>query len=91
MKTYRYELCEKRHTGTMEGIFPTKVECIRADLLEKRADERIPEDCDKLEIFVTGLTIAMLAVVRVCARRGIHLTAYHYEPEYHLYTRQEVL
>ena len=91
MKTYTYELCESRHTKNMEGIFPKRIECVRSDLLEKRADERIPKDCGRLEIYVTGFAMAMLAVVKVCARRGIHLTAYHYSPEYHLYTRQEVM
>lgn len=92
MKTYSFGLCEDRHRMPIhEGIFPHTVECIRADLLEKKAEERIPLDCDKLEIYVTGLTMAMLAVVRVCSKRGIHLTAYHYNPKYRMYTKQEVL
>ena len=90
-KTYSFGLCEGRHPMPVrEGIFPQRVEDIRQDLLEKRADERIPQDCTHLEVYVTGLTIAMMAVVKVCARRGIHLTAYHFNNKYRMYTRQEV-
>ena len=32
-----------------------------------------------------------LAVVKVCSKRGIRLTAYHYNPKYRMYTKQEVL
>lgn len=93
-KTYEFGLCEGRHwmpRSVKEGIFPERVEVIRQDLLEKRAEERIPADCGRLCIYVTGLTMAMLAVVKVCAKRGIHLTAYHYNKNLGVYTRQDVL
>lgn len=91
MKTYTYGLCEGRHhSPASEGIFPREIREFRTDLLEKRADERIPHDCEKLELYVSGFAMALLAVVKVCYRRGIHLTAYNYNPTYKMYTREEI-
>lgn len=91
MKTYSFELCAGRHTGNMQGIFPKNIESMDARVLERRADEIIPIDCEKLELYVTGFAMAVLSVVKVCVKRNIRLTAYNYNPKYHMYTRQEVL
>ena len=90
-KVYIYGLCENRHRFPVkEGIFPHTVEHINEVQLEDIAEKRIPLDCDRLAVYVSGLTIAMLAVVKVCARRGIKLTAYHYNPS-GVFSKQEVL
>ena len=91
-RTYTMGLCQDRHRFPVhEGIFPHHVEVKEATTLERYANERIPEDCDTLEVYVSGLTVAMLAVVKVCAARGIHLVAYHWNERYRLYTKQTVL
>lgn len=94
-RTYMYELCEGRHNSpAKEGIFPRVVDKkligdpIR---LKNIADDRIPKDCGRLVIFVTGLTVAMLAVVSVCVERNIKLTCYHQDPVTKLYDRQNVI
>ena len=91
MRTYTFGLCEGRHySPASEGIFPKVIQEFRTDLLERRADERIPDDCEKLELYVSGFAMALLAVVKVCHRRGIHLTAYNYNNQYRMYTREEI-
>ena len=91
-KTYIFGLCEGRHSWPVkEGIFPHTVEHINDVQLEDIAEKRIPADCARLAVYVSGLTIAMLAVVKVCARRGIRLTAYHYNPTSNVFSKQEVL
>lgn len=91
MKTYSFGLCEGRHySPVQEGIFPEVIRDFSTSTLEKRADERIPLDCEKLELYVSGFAIAVLAVVKVCAKRGIHLTAYNYINKYGMYTKQEI-
>ena len=91
-KTYIFGLCQGRHDWpAKDGIFPKKVDHVNNKWLEDVADRRIPSDCTRLAVYVSGLTIAMLAVVKVCARRGIKLTAYHYNPESGVFSRQDVL
>lgn len=91
-KTYVFGLCEGRHPWPVkEGIFPRTVEHINDVQLEDIAERRIPSDCARLAIYVSGLAIALLAVVKVCAKRGITLTAYHYNPKSGVYYRQDVL
>lgn len=73
MKTYAFELCEGRHySPAKEGIFPKTITENGYDtaMLERRADERIPLDCERLELYTSGFVKAVLAVVKVCAKRG---------------------
>lgn len=94
MKTYVYGLCEGRHPAPVkEGIFPTWVgtgSMRYPEVLRGFADKRIPKDCERLAVYVTGLTVAMMAVVSVCMSRGIHLTCYHKNKDTGVYDRQEV-
>ena len=94
-RTYMYELCEGRHDSpAKEGIFPHTVDSkLIGDPIRLRdiADAKIPKDCGRLVIFVTGLTVAMLAVVSVCVERNIMLTCYHQDPITKMYDRQNVI
>lgn len=74
------ELCRGRHsTPASEAIFPAEVNPIDTDALYGMAWDSIPEDTTDLVVYVTGLTPAMLAVVKVCADRRISLVAMHYD------------
>ena len=46
---------------------------------------------DKIKVYVTGFTPALLALVRVCASRGIKLDAFNYDRESRSFWGQEVL
>ena len=61
---YVFELCKGRHTTPAENaIFSNSVNPTDVDALFDEAWGKIPEDCDALDVYVTGLTVAMLAVV----------------------------
>ena len=46
---------------------------------------------DHIEVYVTGFTPALLALVRVCSMYGVRLTAYNYDRESRSFWKQEVL
>lgn len=79
MKEYTYALCAARHPIPVDAaLFPSEVNPLDVDGLRDAA-AAIPADCTALTVYVTGLTAAMLAVVSVCAQRGISLTAMHFD------------
>lgn len=92
-KVYIFGLCFNRHRAPVkEGIFPTNVPYHHNfEWYEEYAESRIPKDCTRLAVYVTGLTVAMLGVVAACKKRGIRLTAYHYSESSGRYKKQEVL
>lgn len=92
---YTFQLCEGRHPipGNPPAIFPATATVDPTDTIAMRncADFIIPSDADEIAVYVTGSTSAMLAVVRVCAHRGIALTALHYNKITETYFPQRVL
>ena len=78
--TYIRGLCAGRHDlPVSDFIFNEIADPKDVDSLCDIAWNAIPEDCDKLVLYITGLTVAFGAVVNVCARRAIALTAMHYD------------
>lgn len=91
---YTMALCESRHPipGVERAIFPNTI-TDPTDLgsLMEIAASAIPSDCTELTVYVTGLTVAMLAVVRLCLFREISLTAMHYDRENGTYYQQDIV
>lgn len=89
---YTFALCEGRHPipEAQKSIFPGTVNPLDLDGMYETAWNAIPEDCGVLTVYVTGLTVAMLTVVRVCHARGIMLTAMHYDRDSGTYYAQRV-
>lgn len=92
-KTYVMGLCKDRHPAPVkEGVFPMWVmNTFNSETMYEKANAGIPEDCGRLALYVTGLTVAIMAVVRVCSERHISLTCYHYDKNHGTYNRQDVL
>ena len=90
---YSMSLCAGRHTipGTPESIFPGTANPLDQDGTYKTALAAIPADCTELSVYVTGLTVAMLTVVKVCLDRGISLTALHFDRDSNSYYEQAVV
>ena len=44
-----------------------------------------------INVYVTGFTPALLALVKVCNDRGIHINAYNFDREKRKFWRQEVI
>ena len=46
---------------------------------------------DTVNVYVTGFTPALLALIKICNSRGIHVNAYNYDRESKTFWRQEVI
>lgn len=89
---YTYELCKGRHpTPASSAIFAGEVNPTDVEGLRAAANAAIPADCDGIDLYVTGLSVALLAVVAVCEARQISLTAWHFDRESGEYYPQAVL
>ena len=89
---YEFTLCAGRHdTPAKDSIFPEGIDPMDFQSLIETANNAIPNNAKYLKVYVTGLTPAMLAVVRVCEFRGISLTAMHYNRDTGEYCNQTVL
>ena len=90
---YKFGLCAGRHEipQVQDFIFNEVLDPTDFDGMLKTARETIPADADSIEVFVTGLTPAMLAVARVCFERQADLIAWHYDRDAGDYKSQEVL
>lgn len=89
---YTFSVCEGRHEmPCKEAIFCKDVQNI-FDFggLYEVANKAIPQNCGLLDLYVTGLTPCVLAVVAVCHDRGIALTCLHYNREDNKYYPQIV-
>jgi hypothetical protein len=78
---YTYGLCRGRHDipDVSDFLFDTQVNPLDVDALTEHVRSEIPEDCDQLTLYATGLTVALLAVVTICQQRDIGLTVMHFD------------
>ena len=91
MSKYTMGLCAGRHDVPVQDfIFKEILNPTDYQWMEATAERAIPSNCNELDIYVTGLTPAMLAVVKVCERRGITLTAMNFDRETGKYLEQLV-
>lgn len=78
-------LCESRHSIPLAvdgSIFPQEVDPTNALRLEADATRIIRESgVEFLTVYVTGLTVALVAVINACHRLGVHLTLMHFDRE----------
>jgi hypothetical protein len=92
MSTYKLGLCNGRHQlPEVDGyVYGTEVNPMDFTEMELTANESIPADADHIDLYVTGLTAATLAVVKVCECRAINLTCWHYDREQGNYQPQQI-
>ena len=75
-------LCEGRHElpETVEGfVFPQEIPDPTDTLRLSDHASRVIGRCDSVVLYVTGLTVALGAVINHCAYEGIHLTLMHFD------------
>lgn len=93
-REFNMSLCRGRHEipqATDGSIFPSNVNPLDVDGLERFASRQlIGYHCKRLNLYVTGLTVALVAVINVCRKEGIELTLYHYDRESNSYYPQKV-
>lgn len=87
------ELCKGRHsTPTTDGaIFETEVNPLDVTALESEAKEKLANlNITKLNLYVTGLTVALIAVLNATRELNIKVTLWHFDRETGKYYSQEV-
>lgn len=85
-------LCEGRHEipQAIDGsIFGAEVDPLDLSGMEREAAEQL-RGVFTLNLYVTGLTVALVAVLNVCREQNIKVTLYHYNRETGNYYPQEV-
>ncbi len=74
-------LCEGRHEipQAVDGsIFGNELDPLAIEKMEATASARL-DGVDVLNLYVTGLTVALVAVLNVCRDNGIKVTLYHFD------------
>ena len=85
-------LCEGRHqmpTEVSGAIFPHNINPLDVEGLEKSASDKLA-GCTELTLYVTGLTVALVAVMNVCRQKCIKLTLMHFDRATGNYYQQPV-
>ena len=86
-------LCQARHdmpTEVVGSIFGQEVNPLDVQGLEKIALDRV-KGLDSLTLYVTGLTIALVATLNACKKAGVKVVLMHYNRDNNSYYPQEVL
>lgn len=87
-------LCRGTHCipEAVDGnIFDTDINPLAVDELEKSAMRTLTKmSVTHLNLYVTGLTVALVAVINACKRLNISLVLYHYDRETEEYYPQKV-
>lgn len=88
-------LCEGRHEipQAVDGsIFGNTIDPLDPNGLQAEAEYKLRElDIKSLDLYVTGLTVALVAALNACHKLGIVVTLYHYDREEGNYYPQQVL
>ena len=92
-------LCEGRHSipqATDGAIFGAVVNPLATDSLESEAKNKIVELAGyelaglKLNLYVTGLTVALIAIINAMRGESVAITLYHYDRDSGAYYPQSV-
>lgn len=87
-------LCEGRHDipDAIDGsIFNNSVDPLNIHELDTIATSVLSQNVKKLNLYVTGLTVALVSVLNVCRTLGISVVLYHFDRESCKYFPQSVV
>ena len=90
--TKTMSLCKDRHDipQAVDGaIFPSVVDPTDINALQRIVYEKL-ENITNLELYVTGLTVALVEVINYCSVYDIELKLYHYNRDTDSYYTQDV-
>lgn len=85
-------LCEGRHEipqATDGAIFGNELDPLAVTEMETTAKEAL-SGLKSLNLYVTGLTVALVSVLNVCRESGIKVILYHFDRNSGTYYSQEV-
>lgn len=88
-------LCEGRHAIPQAedgAIFGHTINPLEPQGLQAEGESKLRElDIKSLDLYVTGLTVALISVLNACRQLGIVVTLYHYDRKEDNYYPQQVL
>ena len=89
--TTKMGLCRGRHDipGVDSYIFPGQVDPLDLTGQAETADAAL-QGVEALDLYVTGLTVALVTVINHCHQEGICLTLYHFDRDSGSYYPQPV-
>jgi hypothetical protein len=70
-------------------VFPAEINPLDVQGLEAHAAKEL-EGITALDLYVTGLSVALVAVINAAIRRGVDLTLWHYDRDSGQYYPQRV-
>lgn len=94
MKTLKLGLCNGRHTiENIQGyIFESIEDVTNTGALFNEAYAKLKElENGKLELYVTGLTVALIEVLNACRFLNIKVELYHFNRDTNTYFKQDVI
>lgn len=94
MKTLKLSLCAGRHeiTGLQGYIFESIEDVTNVRNLFNEAYANLKElENGKLELYVTGLTVALIEVLNACRFLNIKVELYHFNRDTNGYFKQNVI
>lgn len=101
-KTLNMELCSGRHpiAQAIDGAIypetvnnvtqPSKLEEIAEKALKRKISYGDLQEISRINLYVTGLTVCLIATLNVCRKADIKVTLWHYDKYTKSYFRQEV-
>lgn len=87
-------LCEGRHPipGIIGYVYPMEVNPLDVQGLYDKALDFVSAHKDEhINLYVTGLTVALVSIIKACMELHVSLTLYHYDRESNGYYPQEVI
>ena len=95
MKNAKFILCPARHEheeiAGLPAIFPQNIEDITDVSGMAQTAREVLKDCDDVDLYVTGLTVAVGAVIRACYTEMKALTLWHYDRALDAYFPQVIM
>lgn len=87
-------LCEGRHSipDAVDGsIFGNIVDPLDFAAMQEVISKKISDELEHLNLYVTGLTVALVEVIKYCQEHEINLTLWHYDRNSNSYYSQPVI
>lgn len=89
----KFALCAGRHTMPNDcqgSIFPNEINPTDLLSIQAIANDFVRQH-STLGVYVTGLTVALVAVINACHQYGVELTLYHFDRNTSTYYPQKVV